>query len=120
MHVFNHVALPPLVNIIPTEVTVKNGGRVLFNCSATGVGAKDFKFQWLFNSYPSIPVGEDTSVLVISSVSEDNMGSYACEVTNSFGGSGQSEMAKLYLGIYIQIDLWLVHMRYYMFLHVFC
>ena len=100
-----------MVNIIPTEVTVKNGGRVLFNCSATGLGAKDFKFQWLFNSYPSIPVGENTSALVISSVSEDNIGSYACEVTNLFGGSGQSEMAKLYLDIYIQINLWLIRMR---------
>lgn len=89
-----------MVEVMPTEITVKIGERVELNCSATGVGAKDFKYQWLFNSYPSVPVGKDAPVLVIDSVSEDNVGSYSCEVTNSFGGSGRSEMAKLYLGTY--------------------
>ena len=86
---------------MPTEITVKKGERVEFNCSATGVGVKDFKYQWLFNSnYPPIPIGEDASVLVIHSTSEDNIGIYASSVTNSFGGSGRSGMAKLYLGTY--------------------
>ena len=85
---------------MPAEIMAKKGERVEFNCSATGVGVKDFKYQWLFHSNPPVPVGEDASVLVIHSASEDNIGSYACSVTNSFGGSGQSGMAKLYLGTY--------------------
>ena len=85
---------------MPTEVTVKEGEPASFNCSATGAGVKDFKYQWLQNSYPPVPVGDDTSVFVINSVSEDNIGSYTCGATNSFRGSGQSGMAKLYLGMF--------------------
>ena len=85
---------------MPTEITVNEGEPASFNCSATGAGVKDFKYQWLYNSYPPVPVGEDASVLMINFVSEDNIGSYTCEVTNSFGGSGKSGMAKLYLSTF--------------------
>ena len=93
---------------MPTEVTVKEGEPASFNCSATGAGVKDFKYQWLYNSYHPVADNEDTSVLMISSVSEGDIGNYTCEVNNSFGGSGKSGMAKLYLGMYMQNDLWLV------------
>ena len=85
---------------MPTEITVKEGEHASFNCSDTGAGVKDFKYQWLFNTYPPRTIDEDTSILVINSVSENDIGSYTCEATNSLGGSGQSGMAKLYLGTF--------------------
>lgn len=81
---------------MPTEIKVNKGERAEFNCSATGVGADDFKYQWLLNSNIFVVDG-NTSTLVIASVSVDNIGNYTCSVTNSYGDSKQSGVARLYL-----------------------
>ena len=81
---------------MPTEIQVNEGERVEFNCSANGVGANDFKYQWFLNNNILV-VGGNTSILVITSVSVDNIGNYTCSVTNSYGDSKESGMARLYL-----------------------
>ena len=90
------IAFPPEVNITPAEVRVREGERVEFFCSATGVGVNNFTYQWFLNN---LIVGQATSTLVINSASEHNTGDYMCFVRNAFGGIGQSEVARLILGI---------------------
>ena len=89
-----------MVNIAPQkEVKVREGEHVKFTCSATGVGADGFIYQWFLNDLPV--AGQHTSTLVISAVSEDNTGDYKCFVRNQYNGTGQSEVATLVLGMQI-------------------
>ena len=78
------------------EVKARKGELVEFNCSATGVGADHFIYQWFLNDLPV--AGQDASTLVISAVSEDNTGDYNCFVRNQYSGTGQSEVVTLVLG----------------------
>ena len=74
---------------------VKQGERVEMHCSATGVGADNFVYQWFLND---LPIAGDTSTLVIDVVSKENTGDYQCFVRNLYDGIGQSEVVKLVLG----------------------
>lgn len=88
------IVLPPVVNIAPEkQLEVKEGERVKFVCSATGVGADDFIYQWTLNNLTV--AGQNTPTLVIDSVSKDNTGDYKCFVKNPHKGIGQSEEVKL-------------------------
>ena len=78
------------------EVKVRKGKLVEFYCNATGVGADHFIYQWFLNDLPV--VGQVTSTLVISAVSEDNTGDYKCFARNQYNGTGQSEVVTLILG----------------------
>ena len=91
------IVLPPEVNITPAEVKVREGERVEFFCSATGVGNNDFTYQWFLNNLPI--AGQATPTLVINSASEHNTGDYMCFVSNPDGEIGQSEVARLILGM---------------------
>ena len=79
------------------EVQVREGERVEFVCSATGVGIDNFIYQWFLNDH--LVAGQDTPTLVIVAVSENNTGAYKCFVRNQYNGIGQSEVATLTLGI---------------------
>lgn len=96
MHIYS-TAHPPVVEIKPKELTVKIGEQAEFNCSATGVGANNFKYQWFLNNRAID--GKNTSTLVIDPDSVDDTGDYTCSVTNEYGGFVQSKVATLYLGI---------------------
>jgi len=85
-----------VVTITPGEVKVKKGERTEFTCSATGVDASNFKYQWFLNKV--LITGQNTSTLVINAVTEDNTGDYTCSVSNSYGGIGNSKVARLTLG----------------------
>ena len=86
-----------MVNIaLQKEVKVREGEHVKFTCSATGVGADGFVYQWFLNDLPV--VGQRTSTFVIAAVSEDNTGDYKCFVRNQYNGTGQSEVVTLVLG----------------------
>ena len=90
-------AVPPMVSITSEkEVKVKEGERVEFNCSATGVSADHFIYQWFLNDLPI--AGQHRPILVIGAVSEDDTGDYRCYVRNRYNGVGQSKVAKLILG----------------------
>ena len=101
------VALPPVVSITSEkEKTVSKGEHVNLFCSAAGVGADDFVYQWFLNGLPV--AGQDTSTLVIVAVSEDNTGDYKCFVRNQYNGIGQSEVVTLILGKSISINVLIV------------
>ena len=89
-------AVPPVVHILPEEVQVRKGVSVQFVCSATGVGADSFVYQWFLNDLPV--ADQDTSTLIIRAVSENNTGDYQCFVRNQYNGIGQSEVTRLILG----------------------
>ena len=78
------------------QVEVRKGEHIEFVCSATGVGADRFIYQWFLNDLPV--VGQRTSTLVINAVSEDNTGDYKCFARNQYNGTGQSEVVILVLG----------------------
>ena len=78
------------------EVKAREGQRVEFICSATGVGSDDFVYQWFLNDFRV--ADQDTSTLVIGAVSENDTGDYKCFVRNQYNGIDQSEVAKLVLG----------------------
>ena len=78
------------------QIEVSKDEHVTLFCSATGVGADDFVYQWFLNGLPV--AGQDTSTLVIGPVSEDNTGDYKCFVRNQYNGIGQSEVVTLILG----------------------
>ena len=85
-----------MVSIVPNkELNFKEGERVEMYCSAAGVGADNFIYQWFLNDFP---IAGDTSTLVIGAVLEDNTGDYQCFVRNQYNGIGQSEVVKLVLG----------------------
>ena len=86
-----------MVNIASEkEVEVRKRELVEFVCSATGVGADDIIYQWFLNDLPV--AGQDTSILVINAVSEDNTGAYKYFVRNEYNETGQSEVVTLVLG----------------------
>lgn len=77
------------------EVNVREGERVEFVCSATGVGSDDFVYQWFLNDLRI--ANQDTSTLVIDAASENDTGDYRCFVRNQYNGIGQSKVARLVL-----------------------
>ena len=86
-----------MVSILPEdEIQVMIGNRVEFVCSATGMGANSFLYQWLLNDLPV--TDQDTSTLIIGAVSENNTGDYQCFVRNQYSGIGQSKVTRLISG----------------------
>jgi len=85
-----------VVTITPGEVKVNKGERTEFTCSATGVDASNFKYQWFLNKV--LIINQNTSILVINNLTEDNTGDYTCSVSNSYGIIGNSKIARLTLG----------------------
>ena len=90
------IVLPPEVSIIPAEVQVRKQESIEFFCSATGLGANNFIYQWFLNDLPV--VAHVMPTLVINDVTEIDTGDYVCFVRNPFGGIGQSGVARLILG----------------------
>ena len=94
-------ALPPVVRIAPFgELRRTEGTSVQFRCMATGVGFRDFEYQWFLNEERIADQGSQT--LFVSSISEGNTGDYTCFVSNPYGGIGQSSnKATLVLGTHL-------------------
>lgn len=80
-----------MVSIDPPNKTVNEGESAQFYCSATGVGASDFAYQWFRNREHIY--GQSTPVLKIDAVSVDTTGDYTCFVQSPYGGIGRSEKA---------------------------
>ena len=91
------IVRPPVVNIdLQNKTTeVKEGDSVNFFCSATGLGASTFTYQWFLNREPVD--GQSTSLLVIDEVSVYTTGDYTCSVKSQYGGIGRSGKATLIL-----------------------
>ena len=86
-----------MVSILPEDkIQVMKEEGFEFVCSATGVGADSFVYQWFLNDLPI--ADQNTSTLVIRTVSENDTGDYQCFVRNQYNGIGQSEVTRLILG----------------------
>ena len=86
---------PPEVNVVPVEVQVRKGENAEFVCSATGLNASSFIYQWFLND---LPVATQTMpTLVINDVTENDTGEYVCFVRNPYGAIGQSAVVRLIL-----------------------
>ena len=86
-----------MVIILPEdEIQVMKERRVEFVCSATGVGADSFVYQWFLNDLPV--TDQNASTLIIRAVSENDTGNYQCFVRNQYDGIGQSEVTRLISG----------------------
>ena len=86
----------PEVNIMPAEIQVKKGDSAEFLCSATGLEANNFTYQWFLNDLPVAVQAMPT--LVINDITESDTGDYVCFVRNPYGGIGQSGVARLIIG----------------------
>ena len=86
-----------MVRVTPTEITLDEGDNTSFICSATGVGADGFKYQWFLND---ALIFDNSSALKIRHVSENTTGNYTCFVENSYGATGHSDVGRLYLSMY--------------------
>ena len=83
------------MSVAPVEVEVRKGGNAEFLCSATGLNASSFIYQWFLND---LPVASQTMpTLVINDVTENDTGEYVCFVRNPYGAIGQSAVARLIL-----------------------
>ena len=85
----------PEVNVAPVEVQVRKGENTEFVCSATGLNASSFIYQWFLNDLP-VPT-QTMPTLVINDVTENDTGEYVCFVRNPYGAIGQSAVARLIL-----------------------
>ena len=84
------------MSVTPTEEQVRKGESIEFVCSATGLGANNFTYQWFLNDLPVVDQAMPT--LIINDVTEDDTGDYVCFVRNPYGDIGQSGVARLILG----------------------
>ena len=81
----------------PKDVLVGEGDRVMLTTIAEGPGSDQFTYQWKkmgSNSFTRRRAsGEDTTQLVITSVTTSDRGSYYCIVTNQWGRMVESMRA---------------------------
>ena len=69
------------------------GGNAELLCSASGLGANNFTYQWFLNDLPI--AGQAIPNLVINGISVDDTGDYMCFVRNPYGGISQSGVATI-------------------------
>ena len=89
------VAKPPKVIVTPSLLNVDEGQSATLRCSATGVGADSFTYQWWLNN---VLINRETEpALIIAATSQTDTGDYSCIVGNKYGGFGVSDVVTLIL-----------------------
>ena len=80
----------------PKDVTVSEGGVVLLNITASGVGRNSFTYEWKkvgSDSLPDTASGGNSTELMITSVTSSDSGLYYCIVMNQWGNMVKSDNA---------------------------
>ena len=83
----------PVVTVMPSSQSVEVTLTATFTTMVTGVGSNNFTYQWRHNG--TIISGETEDTLIITNVMENDSGEYECIVTNQFGDTNTSRVAKL-------------------------
>jgi len=81
------------VTVDPPSQSVEVTDTVKFTTTVSGVGKKNFIYQWRHNGEDII--GETRYTLTIDSVTKDDGGTYDCVVTNKHGDCVTSNISKL-------------------------
>ena len=81
--------LPPIVTILPNNVTAKVYDTITFVCSAVGLG--DFSFEWETSNL----IHTNERSLTIKSVLPQHQGQYKCTVTSSYSNLSSDAFATL-------------------------
>ena len=80
-------------NIEPAGVTVEVGTMVTFECVAEGYRPETFNYQWRHDNNDITDSNNKT--LILTSVTEDQDGSYECVVTNDWNMMAITPLAVL-------------------------
>ena len=80
-------------NIQPVDVTAEVTTEVFFECVAEGFQPDTFMYQWMFNGIEIVDATDN--ILMFSSVSEDQNGTYKCIVINYWNITASSASAQL-------------------------
>ena len=91
MHINNVLskmnAVPPEVQVTATLTRVVVGNSTTLTCTVTRSNPMgSYTYRWVHNN--SITLSETSSMLTVNILTESNLGTYRCEVTNSAGLSG--------------------------------
>jgi len=89
------IAKPPEAMVTPSLLRVDERQSATLRCSAIGVGADSFTYQWWLNNV--LINGETGPALMITSTTSTDTGDYSCIVGNKYGGFGVSDIATLIL-----------------------
>ena len=77
----------PTITAHPVDQSVSAGGTAPFTVSATGT--IPLTYTWYFNTNTPVPGGTNATLLM-TSVTTNNAGKYACTVANGYGSAGSS------------------------------
>ena len=72
----------------PLSQTVEITYSAKFVANVKGVGVENFRYKWIHKG--KILPNENTRILVIHSVQEENIGRYRCHVSNMYNDSDGS------------------------------
>ena len=78
---------------MPSSQSVEVIHTAMFTTTVSGVGVKNFTYQWRHNG--TNITGETGDTLMITNVMESNSGDYECIVTNEYGDSDTSDVVVL-------------------------
>ena len=79
--------VPPEVQVTATLTRVVVGNSTTLTCTVTRSNPMgSYTYRWVHNN--SITLSETSSMLTVNILTESNLGTYRCEVTNSAGLSG--------------------------------
>ena len=85
-------AVSPEVQVTASLTRVVVGNSTTLTCNVTRSNPMgSYTYRWVHNN--SITLSETSSMLTVTVLTESNLGSYRCEVTNSAGLNGSNATA---------------------------
>ena len=84
---------------MPSSQSVEVTHNATFTTMVTGVGSKDFTYQWRHNG--TIIIGETVDTLIRTNLVPSNTGNYSCTVMNQYNDSSSSSVSLIVTGMCI-------------------
>ena len=100
------VNIPPIINVVPQNITGREHEGATFECGATGKPAPVYSWVDNNNNAPLINgddfhVNSETGVLKIMNLSPEQSGKYRCTAENSAGDDFKTAYLQVFNGFYI-------------------